>query len=50
MLMVCFATHARTHHQAVSASRAKLLSTRQIGDTNNRSEIRQCDPMQNLER
>jgi len=40
----------RWHHQAVSASRAKTLSTRQIGDTNNRSEILRCDPMKNLER
>jgi len=34
----------------ISASRAKRLSTRQIGDTNNKSEILRCDPMQNLER
>jgi len=38
------------HHQAVSASIAKRLSTRQIGDTNNRSEILWCDPMHNPER
>jgi len=38
------------HHQAVSASRANRLSTSQIGDTNNRSEILRCDLMQNLER
>jgi len=40
----------RWHHQTVSASRAKRLLTRQIGDTSNRSEILWCDPMQNLER
>jgi len=37
------------HHHAVSASRAKSLSTRQVSDANNRSEILRYDPMQHLE-
>jgi len=36
------------HHQAVSATRANRLSTSQMGDTNNRSEIIRCDHMPNV--
>jgi len=39
-----------TTRRLVPAERIKRLSTRQMGDTNNKSEILWCDPMQNLER